>query len=145
MMAQPQMNGRCGLAVDATGVGAPVVEMLRAARLGCALTPVTITSGEREHQTGAMCHVPKRDLMAGVQVLLEGGRLRVARGMAETGALVKELMDVQITQRGIGGVRIGAEGAGKHDDLVIALALAVWLAGKSTVRYGESGRRFRTG
>jgi hypothetical protein len=75
--AQPEMQGRSALAVDATGVGAPVVEMLRAARLGCTLTPVTITSGEREHETGAMWHVPKKDLLAGVQVLLEQGRLRV--------------------------------------------------------------------
>jgi hypothetical protein len=143
--AQPEMNGRSALAVDATGVGAPVVEMLRAARLGCTLTAVTITSGEREHETGAMWHVPKKDLLAGVQVLLERGKLRVARGMAETGALVKELVGVQFSQRGLGGVRIGSEGAGQHDDLVIALALAVWRAGKQMVRYGESSRRYRPG
>jgi len=139
--AQPEMQGRSALAVDATGVGAPVVEMLRAARLGCTLTPVTITSGEREHETGGMWHVPKKDLLAGVQVLLEQGRLRVPRGMAETGALVKELVDVQISHRRGGGVRIGADGTGQHDDLVIALALAIWRAGKAMTRYGESNKR----
>jgi hypothetical protein len=34
------------LVVDATGVGAPVVEMLRAIRPACLVTAVTITSGE---------------------------------------------------------------------------------------------------
>jgi hypothetical protein len=139
--AQPEIRGQCRLAVDATGVGTPVVEMRRGARLGCDLSPVTITSGEQAHQTGAMWHVPKKDLLSGVQVLLEQGQLRVARGMPEAGALVKELLDVQVTLNGRGGVRMGAEGAGKHDDLVIALGLAVWLArprgriGYGTVRF----------
>ena len=39
------LAGNCALAVDATGVGAPVVDMLRAARLGCELTAITITGG----------------------------------------------------------------------------------------------------
>src|SRR6266568_3031382 len=37
-------NGKCQLVVDATGVGMPVVDMLRAAKLDCTLTPVLITS-----------------------------------------------------------------------------------------------------
>src|SRR5262245_30258010 len=49
------LRGRCGIVVDATGVGAPVVEMLKKAGLGCEITEVTITSGEREaRRQGAM-------------------------------------------------------------------------------------------
>jgi hypothetical protein len=65
--------------------------------------------------------------------------------MAETGSLVKELVDVQISQRRSGGVRIGADGVGRHDDLVIALALAIWPAGKAVTRYGESNKRLLFG
>src|SRR6266700_4531863 len=136
IVAHPEMAGQCRMAADATGVGAPVVEMLRAARLACHLSPVTITNGERAHQTGAMWHVPKKDLMSGVLVLLEQGRLRVPRELAETGALVKELMDVRMKQRGRGEFRIGADGAGQHDDLVIALALAIWLATRGKIGFG---------
>src|ERR1700692_4925574 len=42
------VKGNCYLVVDATGLGDPVVEMLRAADLGCrGMTAVTITPGER--------------------------------------------------------------------------------------------------
>ena len=66
------MAGRCALAVDGTGVGAPVVDMLRAARLGCDISPVTITGGDQSHRNGTAWSVPKRDLIAVVQVLLNG-------------------------------------------------------------------------
>ena len=41
-----QLLGNCTLSVDATGVGAPVVDMLSAARLGCELNAITITGGD---------------------------------------------------------------------------------------------------
>ena len=37
--------GNCRLVVDATGVGMPVVDMLRAARPGCEIAAVLITGG----------------------------------------------------------------------------------------------------
>lgn len=105
-----ELAGNCALAVDGTGVGAPVVDMLRAARLECEIAAVTITGGERQYRTGSGWSVPRRDLMAVVQVLLEQDELKVARGLRELGALMRELTD------------------GEHDDLVMALALACWRA-----------------
>ena len=131
--------GQCAVVVDATGVGAPVVDMLRAAGLGCEITAVTITGGDRESRIGTMrVSVPKRDLIAGVQLALEKGELRIARRMKDAGALVRELIDVRITAgMGMGSVRIGAEGRGEHDDLVIALALACWRARRRENGFGE--------
>ena len=63
------LAGNCALAVDGTGVGAPVVDMLRAARLGCDIAAVTITGGDRQRQARTVWSVPKRDLIAAVQVL----------------------------------------------------------------------------
>ena len=130
LVRHPDLAGQCSLVVDGTGVGAPVVEMLRAAQLGCEMTAVTITGGERQHRHyaagGAACSVPKQDLIAGVQVLLERGELRIARKLKEAGALVRELMSVRSTRGNKGRVKIGAEGCREHDDLVIALALACW-------------------
>ena len=129
VVSDPQLRGQCELAMDATGVGAPVVDMLRGAGLGCQIAEVTITGGDRESQRGTWCFsVPKRDLMSGLQVVLESGELRIARGLREAGVLVQELVDMRVMVRGTGRVRVGAEGTGEHDDLVIAVALGVWMA-----------------
>ena len=65
------------MAVDSDGGGAPVVDMPRAARLGCDLSGETITGGDRGQGKDS---VPKRDLIAEVQVLPETGRLRGCGG-----------------------------------------------------------------
>src|SRR5262249_51817588 len=86
-----RIRGGCGVAVDVTGVGARVVDMLRRAGLGCEITPVTITSGDRESQRpgpgGTEWSVPKQDLVTGVQLLLENGELEIARGIPDGMAL----------------------------------------------------------
>jgi hypothetical protein len=142
MVCRKEVRGRCALVVDGTGVGAPVVDMLRGAGLGCEITAVTITGGEREHRGGGgqRVTVPKRDLMAGVQVALEQGDMRIARRLKQAGSLVRELVDVRMTAGlGSGRVRIGADGYGEHDDLVVAVALACWRARRREV--GERGQR----
>jgi hypothetical protein len=118
-----ELAGQCSLAVDGTGVGAPVVEMLRAAQLGCEMSAVTITGGERQHRYasggGSTWSVPKQDLIAGVQVLLERGELKIAKRLKEAGSLVKELVDVRVTHGQKGRVRVGADGSGQHDVIIL--------------------------
>jgi hypothetical protein len=116
--------------VDATGVGAPVVDMLRASDLGCELTAVTITGGERQISGSGRVSVPKKDLIASLQLALEKNELRIARRMGDVRTLMRELMDIRAE-----GGRIGAERAGEHDDLVIALALACWRARRPSIGY----------
>jgi hypothetical protein len=100
----PELRGRCSLTVDGTGVGAPVVDRLRLAGLGCEICAVTITGGEKAHEAGGWAgvsrwNVPKQDLIAGVQVLLEARQLGISGELRERGALVRELMDVRGTAR----------------------------------------------
>ena len=122
----PKLNGASYLTVDATGVGVPVVELLRAAKLGCrGMTAVTITPGARARQApgfgvGEHWHVPRTDLLAGLQMLLERGELRISKKMRESGTLVRELLSM----RGGGANSLN----GQHDDLVLAVALACWQA-----------------
>jgi hypothetical protein len=47
MVSHQNLRGRCVMAVDATGVGEPVVDMLRSGQLGCEVIAVNITGGER--------------------------------------------------------------------------------------------------
>ena len=56
---------------DATGVGDAVVEMLERAGIGCALAPVTITSGDEVKELDGWWKFPKRDLVTNLQVMLE--------------------------------------------------------------------------
>jgi len=122
--------------VDATGVGMLVVDMLRAAKTG--LRPDAGADHGRVGGalTNGVWYVPKVELLAGVQAALETGDRRIARRMRETGTLVQELMDVRVKVRGSGGLRLGADGLGQHDDLVLAVALACWAG-----RRGEVGER----
>src|SRR5580700_2197913 len=132
-----RIAGQYSVVVDGTGVGEPVVDALRRAGLGCEITAVTITGGERQSRGGPICSVPKQDLIAGVQLAMEKGELRVARRLGEAGALVKEMLNVRITAGlAMGKVRMGADGYGEHDDLVIALALACWRARRREIGFG---------
>jgi hypothetical protein len=121
----PQMVGRRHLAVDATGVGRPVVDLLKRAGLGCEISAVTITGGDMERRVDGYYRTPKRDLIVGLQVMLQTGELQIATGVPEGAALVRELseMRVSVEEGGREGWR-----SGKHDDLVFAVALASWAA-----------------
>ena len=136
MVQSDALRGNCSLTVDATGVGNPVVEMLRAGKLGCEICAVTITGGERANSHSGGWNVPKRDLMAEVQVLLEREELRIAKDLRGLRMLLRELMDVQERLKSNGGTRLGADGHGEHDDLAIALALACWRAMRARKMFG---------
>ena len=128
--------GQVKVVVDATGVGSPVVDAMRQAGLGAEVTAVTITGGDKESNKGMDYHVPKQDLMMGLQLLLEKRELKISRKVGEAGALVKELVNMR-QQTGVRGrLRVGAEAFGEHDDLVMALALAVWKAKRIFVLSG---------
>ena len=122
----PRLASGCRLVVDATGVGMPVVDMLRASEPGCPIAPIWITGGQSERFDGKVWHVPKLELLARLQTLLETRRLRIMRRMREAATLVRELSDVKSGARPSGRLKVGAEGSGEHDDLVLAVALAVW-------------------
>ena len=134
----PELQRRCTLAVDATGVGAPVVDALRQKQLDCHLMPVTITGGDRTGRHGEQRSVPKRDLISTVEVMLEEGELRIAGRLPNRGMLVEELMGLRVGKTRSGQERFGASGR-VHDDLVIAVSLACWAARRGSV--GERGQR----
>jgi hypothetical protein len=124
----PELAGRCRLAVDGTGVGRPVVDLLRRARPGCVLMPVNITSGLRQTEEHGYYGVPKRDLILGLQVLLQRGVLRIAAGLEHGPDLVKEMAAMQVKITLAGHEQYGGWREGTHDDLVFAVALACWNA-----------------
>ncbi|HEU4700686.1 MAG TPA: hypothetical protein VFS40_15990 [Gemmatimonadales bacterium] len=124
LMFDPAIRGQTALVVDATGVGRPVVDMLREA--GLKPIPVTITGGDAVSRDGAGWRVPKRDLVGAVQVLLQSQRLKFAAEMPLVSTLVAELKAFRVKVSEQGHDSYGAWREGSHDDLVLALAVAAW-------------------
>lgn len=126
------------LIVDQTGVGRPVVDMLRAAGHK-GLTAVTIHGGDATSREGRDYRVPKRELVSVVQVLLQTDRLAVAASLPHAQTLTKEMLAFKVTFSQTGHDSYGNDWReSPHDDLVLAVALAAW-AGESTPR--AAGRR----
>jgi hypothetical protein len=129
-MSSPPYRG-APLVIDATGVGVAVLEMFRAARMPCRIVPVTITGGHNAaEQPGGGWHVPKKDLVAAVQAPLSGRRLAIAEQLPEAAGLVKELKHFQGRITLAGNETFEAWRERDKDDLVLALALALWWAGR---------------
>jgi hypothetical protein len=122
--------GPVHLAVDATGVGTPVVELLRRARLRCRMWPVSITGGTAESFGDGTYRVPKRDLVVGLQVMFEQGAIQIAEGLTERAVLVKELTEMRVKVTSRGHEQFEAGTSGQHDDIVSALSLAGWVVRK---------------
>jgi hypothetical protein len=127
----PPLAG-CVLAVDGTGSGPPVLEFFRAARLPADLRCVFVTAGRQESRDDDGCyHVPKQSLMATLQVLLESRRLQICPGIPLAAGLAKELSS--FGARGATARTETFEGwrEREQDDLVLAVALAAWIAEKA--------------
>lgn len=100
-----RLNAR-RICVDSTGVGDPVAELLWRSRL--VVDPVKITAQS------------KAELIDGLSIALDRNEVKIPRDEQ----LVAELWDFQATERASGVDRLEAP-EGKHDDLVMGLALAV--------------------
>ena len=129
MIHSPPLAGVTKLIVDGTGVGVPVVEMLRQA--GLSLVPIWITGGETTSRKGRIIRVPKRDLVSVLQVVFQTGRLRIASSLPLGPILIDELLNfrAKVTTAGTNTYEAWRESV--HDDLVLALAIAVWYAERS--------------
>jgi len=110
------------LVIDATGVGLAVVDMVTAANLPIVVKPLTITSGQNPGDGT----VPKKDLVGAVQAVLQTRRLRIAKGLQLAEALTKELEMFRVTVTAARNETFASWRERDHDDLVLALALAVW-------------------
>ncbi len=115
------------LVVDQTGVGLPVVEMVREALRGsrCSVTGAVLTGSERmEGSVGRReIRLGKTHLVSRLQVLLEQ-RLIALPETSEGRRLAQELQDFEIRVNENANLISGAFRTGAHDDLVVALGLS---------------------
>ena len=120
-----KLPGHPELVIDFTGVGRPIFDMF--VYSGISPTGVLITGGTAETRDGPSCAVPKLTLVSRLRALLHEGRLKILRELDEAETLVRELQDFRVDYTAAGHLTFNAR-SGKHDDLVLALAIAVWRA-----------------
>ena len=121
-----ELFGKCCLAVDASGVGRPVVDLLERADLHCRIFPAVITGGDVESNSGGYYRVPKRNVIVALQVLLQRRGLQIAAGLKYGAALVEEMASMRVKVTPSGNEQFAAWREGEHDDLVFAVALGYW-------------------
>jgi len=110
--------------VDATGVGQPVIDLLRQAGLS-PLVAVYITGTDKASREGGDLRLGKALLVSRLQVLLQSERIHLPQ-TPEAGALVDELLNYEIKVSEDAQASFGAFRTGSHDDLATALGLACW-------------------
>lgn len=125
MVSAEPLRGKYAILADATGVGRPVIDLLKQARLN--VIPIIITGGHQVNLDGntGFWNVPKRDLVSTLQVLLGKKRLQISKTMPNVDLLLSELLKFQMTiTENANDTYEGRQGA--HDDMVLAVALAAW-------------------
>jgi hypothetical protein len=140
-----ELGGRPIVAVDATGVGRPVTDMLwkrlreeiECTNIYVDRCTVTITGGDSVTKSAdGGVRVPKRDLISATLVLLQNGQLKIADVLPLKDTLVKELLNFRV-KINISTAHDSYEAwrEGDHDDLVLSVALACW-AGERYIKRG---------
>lgn len=125
-------GSRCAiqLVVDSTGVGKPVVDSLKEelARVGLLglVAEVVFTSGLDVSRKGGRFTVPKGDLICTLDLALQQRRVKVA-GLDLAPTLFEELANLKRTlNERTGRDSYGNLHEGTHDDLAMALCVALW-------------------
>lgn len=111
--------------VDYTGVGRPVFDMFAGRHALRRAQGVVITGGRETSGNAAGWSVPKGELVSKLQALLHAGELRIAASLPDAPVLLRELQDFRVRFTESGNATFNAR-EGAHDDLVLALALAVF-------------------
>lgn len=118
------------LIVDATGVGRPVIEMFEDE--GLEPIAITITSGFEltRVKDRAEFRVPKEHLVSSMQMVVQGGRLKVAPKLKLAKTFIDEAKNFKVKITEDKTATYEAWRARDHDDLVLAVAMLLW--------YGET-------
>lgn len=134
LMETEQLAGKTQLVVDATGVGRPVLDMLR----GAHLSPIAINihGGAKVNGGRRAPRVPKRDLINGLLVTMQAGAIRISDQLPHAATLTRELQEMRRKVSAAGHDSYGVWRDGEHDDLVLALAIALWQAERQPSRLG---------
>lgn len=121
------------LVIDATGVGEAVVEaavrQMRENNVPGSWCAATITAGNVITNHGASrWSVSKKQLVSHLQAVMGSRRLHVAPELPDARTLLRELETFTVKITSAGNESFESWRERDHDDLVLAVALAVWAA-----------------
>jgi hypothetical protein len=140
LVRDPRLQPEPRLAIDATGVGRAVVDLFLNEHMPAQVVPITITAGDtvrrgRWNRSAAFGYwVPKSELVSAVQAGLQTRRLKVVPSLALAGTLRMELADFRIAISESARETFSARD-GTHDDLVLSVAMPLWLGGRREVEF----------
>lgn len=130
LLARPPLCGdqdfpAAELVIDETGVGRAVGDIFEAA--GMRPKRITITAGTEATSGHGFnrYHVAKTILISQLDAALHTGRLRFAKALTDADAMAEELKDFRRKVSDAGRSSYAAR-TGSHDDLVLAVAIAIW-------------------
>jgi phage FluMu gp28-like protein len=132
IVGSPELARDVLVAVDGTGVGRAVVDLLREALrpFHAPLVSISITGGLTASHKRAKWSVPKRDLIGVAQVALQTKRLKIASALPTAQTLVDELTAYRVSLSEDGHDSYGNGREAPNDDLVLALAIATYASGR---------------
>jgi hypothetical protein len=134
LVSQPPLAG-CQLAVDYTGCGRPFVDMVRQARPLAVVRPVYITGGAGVKQDGPGWNVAKVELVGTLHRVLQEQRLEIPETIPDRPTVQKELLAFRARITPSGQESFEADWRTRaHDDLVLSVAMAIWLAERGVRR-----------
>lgn len=118
---EANLTARVTIAVDASGPGLPVADLLKHAELPASVFPVIITGGNGNSKVPnkGVYTIPRKDLLSLLRIAIESRRLKASRHFALRGDFLAELASLAPES---------ADHTRGHDDLVFAVALAIWAA-----------------
>jgi hypothetical protein len=128
-----RLRGNVECVIDSSGVGKAVADMFAIA--GLPTINVTITAGDAITSEGLNFRVPKIALVSRIQALLHSGAIKIHKHLPEAQTLVAELQAFKADVSAVGHWSFNAR-SGKHDDLVLAVACALWRSAGDTAFAG---------
>lgn len=127
IMRSSELVNEAVLIVDQTGVGQPVVDSFRKAKLKP--IGIMIHGGDKVAHEESTWRVPKRDLVGVLQVLLQNSRLRVSSKLKLAQVLSNEMLNFKLKfNAATAHDSYGAWREGDHDDLLLSVSMAAWWA-----------------
>ena len=129
MNKKPLDKANKTLAIDYTGVGRPVVDLAQDRGLNPIAIAISGGNAVTWDDSRTKASVPKRDLVGTMQIFAQSDRLKVASGLRFGPVLAVELqnfkvkIDIRTAHDSYGSWR-----EGEHDDLILAVAIALWTA-----------------